>query len=57
MPQGSETVLWVAISTSKIKQLLTLFCMTALLEYIGLTMASIGPAIAGSAGPTLMPLH
>ena len=31
-------------------------CLTALLEYIDLTMASIGPAIAGSAGPTLTPL-
>ena len=36
-------------------------CLTALLEYIDLTMASIGLesiglAIAGSAGPTLIPL-
>ena len=31
-------------------------CLTALLEYINLAMESIGPAIAGSAGPTLTPL-
>ena len=70
--RGSRKQSWIGQVTKTFKQILVVCYilrlpfiwllysvvqqLTVLVEYIDLTMESIGPEIAGSAGPTLMPL-